>query len=210
MQTKTGLRIFGLLILTALLAPAVVRSQTPATSQAPQTTAIRAGRLFDPKSGTNLMNQVVIIKGDRVADVGPADRVQIPADAKVIDLSRATVLPGLIDGHVHLTDASVGLQHQMMVALYSATQSLNAGYTTLVPMAVVTQTWSCAMPSMLASSTVRAYFRRGLSSRSPAPEKQPFLWTGSRSNLLYMPTGRGNFERQCANWPTMVPTTSRS
>ena len=134
MQRKTGLRIFGLLILTALLAPAVVRSQTPATSQAPQTTAIRAGRLFDPKSGTNLMNQVVIIKGDRVSDVGPADRVQIPPDAKVIDLSRATVLPGLIDGHVHLTDASVGLQHQMMVALYSATQSLNAGYTTLVPM----------------------------------------------------------------------------
>jgi imidazolonepropionase-like amidohydrolase len=50
----------------------------------------------------------------------------------VIDLSRATVLPGLIDGHVHLTDAVGGLQHQMMVALHSATESLKAGYTTQV------------------------------------------------------------------------------
>jgi imidazolonepropionase-like amidohydrolase len=56
----------------------------------------------------------------------------IPADAKIIDLSRATVLPGLIDGHVHLTDAAGGLQHQMMVALHSATESLKAGYTTQV------------------------------------------------------------------------------
>ena len=67
--------------------------------------AVRAGRLFDPKSGQILANQVVLIQGDEITDVGPADRVQIPADANVIDLSRATVLPGLIDGHVHLTDA---------------------------------------------------------------------------------------------------------
>jgi imidazolonepropionase-like amidohydrolase len=90
--------------------------------------------MFDPKSGTNLKNQIVVIKGDRIADVGPADRVPVPADARVIDLSGATVLPGLIDGHVHLTDAVGGLQHQMMVALYSATQSLNAGFTTQVAM----------------------------------------------------------------------------
>src|SRR5438309_202907 len=68
----------------------------------PQGFAVRAGRLFDPKSGTNLMNQVIVIKGDRIVDVGPADRVQIPAGVETIDLSRATVLPGLIDRHVHL------------------------------------------------------------------------------------------------------------
>jgi len=104
------------------------------TAQTSQVTAVRAGKLFDPKSGTNLTNQVVLISGDKISDVGPADRVKIPAGAKVIDLSQATVLPGLIDGHVHLTDAQGGLQHQMIVALFSATSSLNAGYTTLVSM----------------------------------------------------------------------------
>ena len=69
-----------------------------------QVTAVRAGKMFDPKSGTNLANQVVLITGDKITDAGPADRVKIPAGAKVIDLSNATVLPGLIDGHVHLTD----------------------------------------------------------------------------------------------------------
>src|SRR6266481_2347177 len=58
-----------------------------------QTIAIRAGRLFDPKSGTNLSNQVVLIRGERIMDVGPAASVQVPAGAQVIDLSNATVLP---------------------------------------------------------------------------------------------------------------------
>jgi imidazolonepropionase-like amidohydrolase len=97
--------------------------------QAPQTTAVRAGRLFDPTSGQLVANQVVLIQGDRITQVGS---VSIPPGAKVIDLSHATVLPGLIDGHVHLTDAAGGLQHQVLVALHSATESLKAGYTTQV------------------------------------------------------------------------------
>ena len=101
-------------------------------SQSARTTAIQAGRLFDPKSGQMLANQVVLIEGERITSVGSAATVPIPAGAKVIDLSRATVLPGLIDGHVHLTDAAGGLQHQMLVALHSATESLKAGYTTQV------------------------------------------------------------------------------
>ena len=115
---------------TALL---ILAAAVVASAQG-QVTAVRAGKMFDPKSGTNLANQVVLIAGDKITDVGPADRVKIPAGAKVIDLSQSTVLPGLIDGHVHLTDAQGNLQHQMMVALFSATSSLNAGYTTLVAM----------------------------------------------------------------------------
>jgi imidazolonepropionase-like amidohydrolase len=94
--------------------------------------AVRAGKLFDPKSGQMLPNQVVLIRGELITGAGPAASVSIPPGAKVIDLSHATVLPGLIDGHVHLTDAAGGLQHQMMVALHSATESLKAGYTTQV------------------------------------------------------------------------------
>src|SRR5579871_305475 len=101
-------------------------------AQTGQVTAVRAGHLFDPKSGQLLANQVVLIRGARISETGPAASVSIPAGAKIIDLNRATVLPGLIDGHVHLTDEAGGLQHQMLVALHSATESLRAGYTTQV------------------------------------------------------------------------------
>jgi len=129
MHTKAPLRIIGLVVWGALAGVGAAWCQAPA---ARATFAIRAGRLFDPKTGTILANQVVLIQGDKIADVGPADRVQIPAGARVIDLSRATVLPGLIDGHVHFTDAAGNYQHQMMVAMHSATQSLEAGFTTQV------------------------------------------------------------------------------
>jgi imidazolonepropionase-like amidohydrolase len=122
MRSKYVLRtVTGILAAATMLWP-----------QSVQTTAIRAGKLFDPKSGQMLANQLVLIEGERITSVGPAASVSIPAGAKVFDLSRATVLPGLIDGHVHLTDAAGGLQHQMMVALHSATESLKAGYTTQV------------------------------------------------------------------------------
>jgi imidazolonepropionase-like amidohydrolase len=108
----------------------VVLGAAFAQSAHAQTLAIRAGRLFDPKSGADLQNRVIVVSGDRIADVGPASTVKIPAGARVIDLSFATVLPGLIDGHVHLTD---GKGDQMAEAKKATHDSLNAGFTTLVP-----------------------------------------------------------------------------
>jgi imidazolonepropionase-like amidohydrolase len=127
MQSRSITR-FALGLLGILFAATAAWSQ----AQAPETTAVRAGKLFDPKSGEMLSNQVVLIQGEKISQVGPAASVTIPSGAKVVDLSRATVLPGLIDGHVHLTDAQGNLQHQMMVAYHWATASLNAGFTTLV------------------------------------------------------------------------------
>src|SRR6267378_5267363 len=128
MRLKAALiTIIGLTILLGSAPLLRVWSQTP---QGGQIVAVRAGRMFDPKSGNNMPDQVVLIRGDRITDVGPAARVQIPAGAKVIDLSQATVLPGLIDGHVHLTD---GKGDQRQEAIHSVTESLKAGYTTLVP-----------------------------------------------------------------------------
>ena len=72
--------------------------------------------------------------GERIADVGPATSVQVPAGARVIDLSAATVLPGLIDGHVHTMGGPSGLQYQMMLGLANAQRDLNAGFTTIVDM----------------------------------------------------------------------------
>jgi imidazolonepropionase-like amidohydrolase len=75
----------------------------PAAGQTPDTatvTAIRAGRLVDPGTGTAARNQIILVRGTKITAVG-AD-VTIPPGARVIDLSRQSVLPGLFDAHTHL------------------------------------------------------------------------------------------------------------
>ena len=63
---------------------------------------IRAGQLFDGKSDQLVSNQVIVVQGDRIAEVASAAGAKIPAGAAEIDLSMGTVLPGLIDGHNHM------------------------------------------------------------------------------------------------------------
>ena len=65
-----------------------------------QVTAIKAGKLVVPETGTTLTNQIILVEGSRIKAVG-AD-VQIPAGAKIIDLSKSTVLPGLFACHEHM------------------------------------------------------------------------------------------------------------
>jgi imidazolonepropionase-like amidohydrolase len=78
---------------------------------------------------------VILIKGDRIVDVGPADHVKIPQGARVLDLSRATVLPGLLDRHVHLMqDQEPNDGRSAFVGLNYALKDLNAGFTTLQDM----------------------------------------------------------------------------
>ena len=100
-----------------------------------QGVAVKAGRMFDPKSGTNRANQVILIKGDRITDAGPADKVHIPQGMQVIDLSRATVLPGLIDAHVHLIQGpDPNDSRAAFIGLHHALKDLNAGFTTIQDM----------------------------------------------------------------------------
>src|SRR5512147_3328560 len=68
----------------------------------PRTIAIRAGRLFDSNGGRVLTDRVILIRGDRIVDIGTAEQTKIPDNAQVIDLGMATVLPGLIDAHTHM------------------------------------------------------------------------------------------------------------
>jgi imidazolonepropionase-like amidohydrolase len=67
-----------------------------------QVTAIKAGRLVDPQAGVVLPDQVILVRDNKIEAVGRG--LSIPADAKIIDLSQMTVLPGLIDCHTHLAD----------------------------------------------------------------------------------------------------------
>jgi len=83
--------------LLVLLFAAALAAQQAAPSAA---TVIRAGRLLDPDGGRILANQIIVVDGNRIRDVGP--NVAIPAGAQVIDLSRMTVMPGLVDAHNHL------------------------------------------------------------------------------------------------------------
>src|SRR5438270_6352778 len=74
---------------------------THATSQA-KTVVIRAGSLIDGTSTQPKKNQVIVIRGNRIVSVSDGASAQAPADAQVIDLGSATVLPGLIDTHTHI------------------------------------------------------------------------------------------------------------
>jgi len=121
---------------------------TSVPAQTPQITAIRAGRLFDSKSGKIEENQLILIEDDKITAVGPADRLQVPAGAQVIDLSKATVLPGLIDGHTHVFGFGLDeigkpagppfaspindtREYRTLLALANAQKDLRAGFTTL-------------------------------------------------------------------------------
>ena len=114
-------------LLSVLFAATLAWSQVPA----PETTAVRAGKLFDPKSAEMLNNQVVLIQGEKITQVGPAASVTIPSGAKVFDLSRATVRPGLIDGHVHLTDAQGNLDIKQDYTIISRVANPRTGFITV-------------------------------------------------------------------------------
>ena len=93
-----------LVILALGLAAATATATLVRGQQAPAITAIRAARLFDGKSDSTTADAVVLVQGSRITAAGA--RLAIPAGAQVVDLGDATILPGFIDAHTHVTDES--------------------------------------------------------------------------------------------------------
>jgi imidazolonepropionase-like amidohydrolase len=123
----------GFLLLVCTLA---LGQSTPAPDR---WIGVHAGHLFDG-SDKLAADQVILIKGDRIVKVGPARNVQVPPDAEIIDLTHATVLPGLIDAHTHVFgngpdfDNQIlrdSYQYRTLTALANAQKDLMVGFTTL-------------------------------------------------------------------------------
>src|SRR6058998_2434443 len=109
---------------------------------ADETIALKAARLFDGKSSSLVQNGVVIVQGDKIVDVG--SNVPTPSGAQVIDLGDATLAPGFMDAHTHLTldysgdynvrrlkDVDLNVSEQAIIATAHARATVKAGFTTV-------------------------------------------------------------------------------
>jgi imidazolonepropionase-like amidohydrolase len=130
---------FWLAVLATLGARSVLAEPAAAVSRP---IVLKAARLFDSVSGTLTDGAVIVVQGDKIQAVGAA--AQLPADAQVIELGDATLLPGFIDAHVHLTQESGpnwyldfyhGLMRfpaeQVLYGAHYAKLTLEAGFTTV-------------------------------------------------------------------------------
>src|SRR5215472_18826144 len=120
-----------------------VRGQGPAAENGPLT-VIRAGSLIDGQGDTEKKNRVIFVRGIRIEKIMGSDAT-IPADATVIDLGAATVLPGLVDAHTHIFlwgeepakggyDANIlkaGLALRAARATFACRRALEQGFTTI-------------------------------------------------------------------------------
>jgi imidazolonepropionase-like amidohydrolase len=139
-------RAFILALALALLPAFAISQSQPGPSAPAQSVLVKAGKLLDVRKGAYIDGAAIWIEGDRIKEVGKLAEVQAhaPRDAKLIDLSHATVLPGLIDCHTHLMARfasgpdgyllGLATKSQAFRALEGAADAritLNAGFTTV-------------------------------------------------------------------------------
>jgi len=107
--------------------------------QSSKTIIIHAGRVLDVKTGKMLSDQMLVIEGGKIVSIGGSAETKAPADAVRIDLANATLLPGLIDAHTHLTmdpkfgyeRLGVSIPREALTGAKNARLTLEAGFTTV-------------------------------------------------------------------------------
>src|SRR5499427_5995184 len=103
---------------------------------------LKAARMFDGKSNSLVQNGVVVVKDDKIVDAGSS--VQIPDGVRVVDLGDATLCPGFMDAHTHLTldfsgdynqrrleEVDLNVSEQAIIATTYARATVEAGFTTV-------------------------------------------------------------------------------
>jgi len=127
-------------VMTHLLVSVLALLLSPAAAQTSKRTVVKAGHLLDVKSGKTLSAQAIVIEGGKIVSVGPAGDLKPSATDQIIDLSRATVLPGLIDAHTHLTGdpkdvgyegLAISVPRATLTGAKNARITLEAGFTTV-------------------------------------------------------------------------------
>jgi imidazolonepropionase-like amidohydrolase len=124
---------------TALLLFAVLLATTASAQQTPKRTVIHAGKLLDVKTGNTLSDQAIVIEGDRIVSVGPMSSAKLTGSEQRIELGNATVLPGMIDAHTHLTfdpqfgyeGLAISVPREALIGAKNARVTLEAGFTTV-------------------------------------------------------------------------------
>ena len=129
---KSHSHVMFVIALLAFAAPLLAQ-------QGPRTVVIHAGHVLDVKTGKLLLDQTLVIEDGKIVSVGASAETKAPTGAVFIDLSNATVLPGLIDAHTHLTmDPKFGYERlglsiprETLIGAKNARITLQAGFTTV-------------------------------------------------------------------------------
>jgi imidazolonepropionase-like amidohydrolase len=134
-----SLKFVSLLLITMAFLPLLSAAQASPAAP-PHRVVIRAGRVLDVKAGNTLTNQAIVIEGDKIVSIGAASDAKTDSSTQVVDLPNATVLPGLIDAHTHLTgdpkdlgyeSLAISFPREALTGAKNARVTLEAGFTTV-------------------------------------------------------------------------------
>jgi len=123
----------------SVVAVALFQLGTQVVAQTPRQVAVHAGHLLDVKTGRILSDQLVVVEDGKITSTGPAAEVKAPAGAVRVELPNATLLPGLIDAHTHLTfdpkfgyeRLAISVPREALIGAKNARLTLLAGFTTV-------------------------------------------------------------------------------